>query len=125
MMNVSLLAMNIIPWNIAFVSFVFDVRFPLYFGQLKTFLENALQFSCIFYGIEIYWIKYWITFVWKSVRSIDDQFVVAFFSIINIFLSLLIAFLRFQFMDLHVMKYGIVEEIDICEYCRTPINIFG
>ena len=124
MMNVSLLAMNFIPWNIAFVSFVFDIRFPLYFGQLKTFVENALQFSEILLGIEVCWIKYWITFVWKSVHPIDDQFVVTCIAIINIFLSLFIAFLRFQFMDLHVMKFGIVETIDLCEHCRTPINIF-
>lgn len=125
MMNINFLILNLIPWNIAFVSFVFDIRFPMIVGQFKVLLELTLDFSLVFLCAEICLIKYWMAFVWKSVRPIDDVFVVTCINIVNTFLSFLITLLRSQFMVPRILTYGIIDSIDTCDHCYTNINFFG
>ena len=79
---------NWIPLNIMFVGFVFDITFPTFVGFIKAAIEKTLMETALLLQVESIWIKYWIEFKWKSVRSIDDNFVVTCLVIINIIIGL-------------------------------------
>ena len=82
-----LLVANWIPLNLMFVGFVFDITFPTFLGFLKAAIETTLMETAVLLQVESIWIRYWIEFKWKSVRPIDDKFVVTCLIIINIFIS--------------------------------------
>ena len=82
-----LLVANVIPLTIAFLSFSFDIWFPTPICYFKAYLDIVTVMFIILLQLEICWIKYWIEFRWKSVKQINDEFVVALLFIINLFVS--------------------------------------
>ena len=83
-----LLIANLIPLNISFIAFVFEITFPIYIGYFKAILEFSFIPFAVFLQIESIWIKYWFEFKWKCVKPIDDQFVVTSLVYINLLLAL-------------------------------------
>ena len=89
-----LLVANLIPLNITFIAFVFEINIPIYIGCFKAILEICLVLIAGFLQIESIWIKYWMEFRWKCVKPIDDKFVITFLVLINSFLALSLSITR-------------------------------
>ena len=108
-----LLVANLIPLNITFLSFVFDITFPIYIGFFKGAIEFSVLIFAVLLQIETIWIKYWIEFKWKSVKPIDDKFVLTSLIIINTVISICIAISVVILSGGNIpMTYGIVSTFD-------------
>ena len=104
---------NLIPLNITFLSFVFDITFPIYIGYFKGTIEFSVLIFAVLIQIETIWIKYWIEFKWKSVKPIDDKFVLTSLIIINTVISICIAISVVILSGGNIpMTYGIVSTFD-------------
>ena len=82
-----LLMANVIPLTISFLSFSFDIWFPISICYLKAYIDIMSVVFVILLQIEICWIKYWVEFKWKSVKQINDGFVITFLVVANLAIS--------------------------------------
>ena len=78
---------------IRYISLLFDVKFPQSVCFLYTLFVDASGLFYILILIEICMVKFWIRFVWRAVRPINDKFICFSLTVINIFMSLFWAFL--------------------------------
>ena len=74
---------NLINLNIRVILTVFGLTLPINLAYVQIFCEFALILYLLLTLIEITWIKYLYKFVWKSVRPIDECFVVTCCTLIN------------------------------------------
>ena len=82
-----LLMTNVIPLTISFLSFSFDIWFPILICYLKAYFDIKAVVFVILLQIEICWIKYWVEFKWKSVKQINDGFVITSLVVVNFAIS--------------------------------------
>ena len=82
-----LLMANVIPLTISFLSFSFDIWFPILICYLKAYFDIMAVVFVILLQIEICWIKYWVEFKWKSVKQINDGFVITSLVVVNFVIS--------------------------------------
>ena len=82
---------NLTQFNLLTISALFDIRYPFFIAYIYQLFRF---FSIIFYFLLIIQtcaIRFWIEFVWKSIRSINDSFVMVCITVINTFLSFILA----------------------------------
>ena len=82
---------NLTCLNLLTISALFDIHYPFFIAYIYQLLK---VFSIIFYFLLIIQtciIRFWIEFIWKSVRSINDSFVMVCITVSNTFLSFIIA----------------------------------
>ena len=103
---------------ITYISLLFDVKFPQSVCFFYTLVSDAAGLFYILIVIEICMVKYWIRFVWRAIRPLDDSFVCLSLTVINIFMSPFWAFLTT--MGGNGNKYGpiILDKI-------TEMEVFG
>ena len=87
-------------------------RLPIFAIYLETMTHEFIQCFGFFILLEIFLIKYWIEFVWKSMRQIDDSFIINFLTIFNA--SLAITFSCFMVVrgDEHINAKMVMNEFD-------------
>ena len=71
------------------VSFVFEIDMPTYINYLQIFMGVFAWGFILQTLVEYCLLKYWVEFVWKSVRPIDDQFIPIFLYLLNCMAGLL------------------------------------
>ena len=71
-----LICSNIFNLTLQTFLVVFGFTLPLNVAYYQVFCESFLYFFPILTLIEISWLKYMHKFVWKSVRPLDEGFVV-------------------------------------------------
>ena len=74
----ALLALNLTCFNLSTMSALFDIQFPYFVGYIFGFIRIFTFFFVLFLAIQSCLIRYWIEFVWKSVKAIDDNMIMAF-----------------------------------------------
>ena len=82
---------NLTCLNLLTISALFDTHYPFFIAYIY---QLSKVFSIIFYFLLIIQtciIRFWIEFIWKSVRSINDSFVMVCITVSNTFLSFIIA----------------------------------
>ena len=82
---------NLTCLNLLTIPVLFDIHYPFFIAYIYKLIRI---FSIIFYcllGIQTYIIRFWIEFIWKSIRSINDSFVMVCITVINTFLSFILA----------------------------------
>ena len=81
--------MNPLIATVKAVHFIFEVEAPTYINYLQIIV--AVFAFCVILQtlVEYCVIKYWVEFVWKSVRPIDDQFITRFLYLLNGMIGLL------------------------------------
>ena len=82
---------NLTCFNLLAISALFDIHYPFfiaYIYQLFRIFSIAFYFLLI---IQTCIIRFLIEFIWKSVRSINDSFVMLCITVINTLLSFIIA----------------------------------
>ena len=87
----SMIMSNLINLNFQFILTLFDLTISLNLAYTHLFCEFFLVVYFFLTLIEITWLKYLYKFIWKSMRSIDDCFVVACCCINNVVFSTLLA----------------------------------
>ena len=80
---------NLVILNLATIFALFDIHFPFYIVYIHKFVTVFSMFFFLFLVIQSCIIRYWTEFIWKSVRPIDDRFVMAFLTAKDTFLSIL------------------------------------
>ena len=88
---VLMIASNLINLNIRVILTVFGLTLPIKLAYVQIFCEFTLILFLLLTLIEITWIKYLYKFVWKSVRPIDEGFVVTCCTLINTTFSSLLS----------------------------------
>ena len=109
---------NTFTLPILYISLLFDVNFQEPVFIFFTVLSDALGYFYILVVIEICAVKYWIRFVWRAIRPIDDKFFCFSLTVINIFISLYWSFLTY--MGGHGFRYApmILDKV-------TAFELFG
>ena len=82
---------NITILTIRTILTIFDLTLPLNLSYLLLFCESFLILFYLLTFIEISWLKYSYKFVWKSIRPLDEGFVVSCFTLNNIVFSILLS----------------------------------
>ena len=81
---------NVTILTIRTILTVFDLTLPLNISYFFLFCECLSIFYNLLTIIEISWLKYFYKFVWKSVRPLDEGFVVSCFTLNNIIFGALL-----------------------------------
>ena len=76
MNNMALLALNLTCFNLSTMSALFDLQFPYFVVYIFGFIRIFTFFFVLFLAIQSCLIRYWIEFVWKSVKAIDDNMII-------------------------------------------------
>ena len=103
------MVINILHVNIALIAYVFEVRFPIQFGYINGFLQNALILNHVLISIEACWFKFCQDIIWKSVKPYDDQFIMICFGLISLCVGLVLSAYR-SMTGMKIFCYGIVEQ---------------
>ena len=77
------LVFNPLIATIKSVSFVFEIDMPTCINYLQIFIGVFAWGFILQTLLEYCLLKYWVEFVWKSVRPIDDQFISIFLYLLN------------------------------------------
>ena len=112
------IVVNAFNLPILYICLLFDVNFPESVFFFYTLFADVLGYFYLLIVIEICTVKYWIRFVWRAIRPIDDKFVCFSLTVIDIFMSLFWSFLTT--MGGNGYKYGplILDKI-------TDFEVFG
>ena len=78
MSNMAFLVLNLTCFNLSTMSALFDLQFPYFLVYIYKFIRIFTLFFILFVAIQSCLIRYWIEFVWKSVKAIDDNMIMAF-----------------------------------------------
>ena len=71
------------------LSFIFEIDMPTYINYLQIFTGVFAWGFILQTLVEYCLLKYWVEFVWKSVRPIDDRFISIFLHLLNCMAGLL------------------------------------
>ena len=82
---------NLTCINLLIISALFDICYPFFIA----YIYQLFRLFCIIFSflliIQTCAIRFWIEFVWKSIRSINDSFVMVCITVINTSLSFILA----------------------------------
>ena len=93
MSNMAFLVLNLTCFNLSTMSALFDLQFPYFLVYIFGFIRIFAFFFVLFLAIQSCLIRYWIEFVWKSVKAIDDKLIMVFISVNTVFQSMIFAFM--------------------------------
>ena len=93
MSNMAFLVVNLTCFNLSTMSALFDLQFPYFLVYIYKFIRIFTLFFILFVAIQSCLIRYWIEFVWKSVKAIDDKLIMVFISVNTVFQSMIFAFM--------------------------------
>ena len=85
---------------------------PIFAIYLNTLTHEFVQLYGGFINFEIFLIKYWIEFVWKSVRQVDDNFIAIFLTISNTSLAFVFCHWMVVRGDEHINAKLFMNEFD-------------
>ena len=83
--------MNIFLLNVRIILIIFGLILPMNLAYFIVLCENVLAVYFLLTLIEISWLKYSYTFVWKSVRPLDEGFVVSCLTLYNLVFATLLS----------------------------------
>ena len=86
-----LIGSNIINHTLTTILVIFSLKLPLNIALVQIFCESMLWHFFLLTLIEISWLKYLHKFVWKSIRPLDEGFVVAYCTLNNTVFSALLS----------------------------------
>ena len=81
--------MNVIFPTVKAVNFVFEIDSPTFINYIQIIIGMFTLFFVLVTILEICLVKLWIEFVWKSVRCVNDQFLVTFILIMNTMIGII------------------------------------
>ena len=93
MSNMAFLVLNLTCFNLSTMSALFDLQFPYFLVYIYKFIRIFTLFFILFVAIQSCLIRYWIEFVWKSVKAIDDKLIMVFIRVNTVFQSMIFAFM--------------------------------
>ena len=82
---------NLTCLNLLTISTLFDISYPFFIVYIYQLMLNMNRIFFLLLLIQTCIIRFWIEFVWKSTRSIDDNFVMVYITVMNTLLSLVLA----------------------------------
>ena len=91
MSNMAFLVLNLTCFNLSTMSALFDLQFPYFLVYIYKFIRIFTLFFILFVVIQSCLIRYWIEFVWKSVKAIDDKLIMVFIRVNTVFQSMIFA----------------------------------
>ena len=93
MSNMAFLVLNLTCFNLSTMSALFDLQFPYFLVYIYKFIRIFTLFFILFVAIQSCLIRYWIEFVWKSVKAIDNKLIMSFIRVNTVFQSMIFAFM--------------------------------
>ena len=93
MSNMAFLVLNLTCFNLSTMSALFDLQFPYFLVYIYKFIRIFTLFFILFVAIQSCLIRYWIEFVWKSVKAIEDKLIMVFIRVNTAFQSMIFAFM--------------------------------
>ena len=93
MSNMAFLVLNLTCFNLSTMSALFDLQFPYFLVYIYKFIRIFTLFFILFVAIQSCLIRYWLEFVWKSVKAKDDKLIMVFIRVNTVFQSMIFAFM--------------------------------
>ena len=88
------MGLNLTIFNVKISMLVLEVQMPMGIIYACHFIRTTASFFLMFIIFESVLIRYWTEFVWKTVKPIDDQFVIFCLTLINTFISSYLSILK-------------------------------
>ena len=82
---------NLTCLNLLTISTLLDISYPFFIAYIYQLIKNQCRIFLFLLLIQTCIFRFWIEFVWKSIRSINDSFVMVCITVINTFLSFILA----------------------------------
>ena len=82
--NITGMMVNTIFVSIHLSDLILDRDLPIFASYLLTLTHEFMQMYGAFLNFEIFFIKYWVEFIWKSVRQVNDNFIMVFLTVSNL-----------------------------------------
>ena len=87
-------------------------KLPIFAIYLETLTHEFIQCFGFCNLFEVFLIKYWIEFVWKSMRQVDENFIIIFLTISNAFLAFIFSCWMVVRGDEHLNAKMLMNEFD-------------
>ena len=82
---------NLTCLNLLTISTLFDLSYPFFIVYIYQLMLNMNRIFFLLLLIQTCIIRFWIEFVWKSIRSINDNFVMFYITVMNSLVSIVLA----------------------------------
>ena len=82
---------NLTCLNLLTISTLFDISYPFFIVYIYQLMLNMNRIFFLLLLIQTCIIRFWIEFVWKSTRSINDHFVMVYIRVMNTLVSIALA----------------------------------
>ena len=82
---------NLTCLNILSISTLLDISYPFFIAYIYQLIKNACGIFFFLLLIQTCIFRFWIEFVWKSIRSINDNFVMFYITVMNSLVSIVLA----------------------------------
>ena len=82
---------NLTCLNLLTISTLLDIRYPFFIVYLYQSIRNMSRIFFSLLLIQTCIFRFWIEFVWKSIRSINDNFVMFYITLMNSLVSIVLA----------------------------------
>ena len=82
---------NLTCLNLLTISTLLDISYPFFIAYIYQLIRYVCRIFFFLLLIQTCIIRFWIEFVWKSTRSIDDNFVMVYVTVMNTLVSIVLA----------------------------------
>ena len=103
---------NTIFVSIHLSDLILDRNLPIFASYLLTLTHEFMQMYGAFLNFEIFFIKYWVEFIWKSVRQVNDNFIMVFLTVSNLSFAIIFTHWIVVSGDEHINAKLLMNEFD-------------
>ena len=82
---------NLTCLNLLTISTLFDISYPFFIVYIYQLIRNMSRIFFSLLLIQTCIFRFWTEFVWKSIRSINDNFVMVYITLVNSLVSIVLA----------------------------------
>ena len=82
---------NLTCLNLLTISILLDICYPFFVVYIYQLIRNMSRIFFFLLLIQTCIFRFWTEFVWKSIRSINDNFVMVYITLVNSLVSIVLA----------------------------------
>ena len=82
---------NLTCLNLLTISTLLDICYPFFIVYIYQLIRSMCRIFLFLLLIQTCIFRFWIEFVWKSIRSINDNFVMFYITVMNSLVSIVLA----------------------------------
>ena len=110
--NIIGMMVNTIFVTVHLSDLILGKHLPIFACYINTLAHEFMKLYGAFINFEIFFIKYWVEFIWKSVRQVDDNFIMVFLTVSNLSFAIIFSHSMLVSGDEHISSKLLMNEFD-------------